>query len=174
MSLWLSIPKTFFPQQVITFVDVLFRHTPARHVLVAVPKNVIVNWQREFDKWLPHDPTLLSNHSRQFQVKHHFLLLFCHCFTRHRYTHLTITHERHNSAWTLLESVLTSMITAFVLISCRWRRTDKGVLLVNYEMLRRLIATAKKSKTENSHDNIVTLEPSDDEIAGGGLRQSFQ
>lgn len=45
--------------------------------------------------------------------------------------------------------------------------------MVNYEMLRRLIATAKNSKAENGAVNTIDLEPSDDEIAEGGLRHSF-
>lgn len=91
----LSVPKTFF-HQVIAFIDVLFRHTAARHVLVVVPKNVIANWQREFDKWLPQNPTLLSSNSRQFQVRHR--VPSSHCFARHRYTYSTTTRERHNNA----------------------------------------------------------------------------
>lgn len=66
------------------------------------------------------------------------------------------------------------VIAALTFISCRWRRTRKGILLVNYEMLRRLIATAKNSKAENGAVSTINLEPSDDEIAGGGLRHSFQ
>lgn len=54
--------------QVITFIDVLFRHTSARHALVVVPVNVIVNWQNEIDTWLPQYATLLSCSVRKFTV----------------------------------------------------------------------------------------------------------
>ncbi|XP_064483480.1 helicase ARIP4-like [Ornithodoros turicata] len=39
--------------QVISFVDVLLRHTAARKVLCISPINTIQNWMAEFDKWVP-------------------------------------------------------------------------------------------------------------------------
>lgn len=39
--------------QVISFVDVLLRHTAARKVLCITPINTIQNWMAEFDKWVP-------------------------------------------------------------------------------------------------------------------------
>ncbi|XP_077986910.1 helicase ARIP4-like [Glandiceps talaboti] len=39
--------------QVISFIDVLLRHTTAKCVLCIVPINTIQNWVSEFDMWLP-------------------------------------------------------------------------------------------------------------------------
>jgi len=39
--------------QVIAFVDIFLRHTPARNVLIIVPVNTLQNWVAEFDMWLP-------------------------------------------------------------------------------------------------------------------------
>ncbi|GFS38893.1 helicase ARIP4 [Nephila pilipes] len=39
--------------QVVSFVDVFLRHTPATLVLCIVPINTIQNWKAEFDMWVP-------------------------------------------------------------------------------------------------------------------------
>ncbi|KAG0423324.1 hypothetical protein HPB47_000893 [Ixodes persulcatus] len=39
--------------QVVSFVDVLLRHTGAKKVLCITPINTIQNWLAEFDKWVP-------------------------------------------------------------------------------------------------------------------------
>ncbi|XP_078731250.1 helicase ARIP4 isoform X5 [Lampetra fluviatilis] len=39
--------------QLISFIDVLFRHTDARTVLAIVPVNTLQNWLAEFNHWLP-------------------------------------------------------------------------------------------------------------------------
>ncbi|KAH7725566.1 SNF2-related [Aphelenchoides avenae] len=41
--------------QVITFVDIFFRYTEGRKVLIVCPINVIQNWYNEFNKWMPED-----------------------------------------------------------------------------------------------------------------------
>jgi len=39
--------------QIVAFVEILLRVTSAKKVLIICPINVINNWKREFDKWLP-------------------------------------------------------------------------------------------------------------------------
>lgn len=41
--------------QVISFVDIFLRHTPAKKVLCIVPINALQNWMTEFDKWVPSE-----------------------------------------------------------------------------------------------------------------------
>ncbi|KAJ3586450.1 hypothetical protein NHX12_012848, partial [Muraenolepis orangiensis] len=60
--------------QVISFIDVLLRHTPAHTVLAIVPVNTLQNWLSEFNMWVPPpealppdtDPSLLT--PRTFKV----------------------------------------------------------------------------------------------------------
>uniref|UniRef100_A0A8C5BFH4 Uncharacterized protein n=1 Tax=Gadus morhua TaxID=8049 RepID=A0A8C5BFH4_GADMO len=60
--------------QVISFIDVLLRHTPAHTVLAIVPVNTLQNWLSEFNMWVPppealppdSDPSLLT--PRAFKV----------------------------------------------------------------------------------------------------------
>ncbi|KAH7976398.1 hypothetical protein HPB52_013135 [Rhipicephalus sanguineus] len=47
--------------QVISFVDVLLRHTAARKVLCITPINTIQNWLAEFDKWVPAPEAVPQN-----------------------------------------------------------------------------------------------------------------
>ena len=42
--------------QVISFIDVFLRITPAKSVLCIVPINTIQNWANEFKNWLPDEP----------------------------------------------------------------------------------------------------------------------
>ncbi|XP_069500208.1 helicase ARIP4 [Ambystoma mexicanum] len=44
--------------QVISFLDVLFRHTEAKTVLAIVPVNTLQNWLAEFNIWLPAPESL--------------------------------------------------------------------------------------------------------------------
>ena len=52
--------------QVIGFIEVFFRCTPAKHILCVVPVNTLQNWIGEFEHWVPPPPptsTTQSNHS---------------------------------------------------------------------------------------------------------------
>ncbi len=42
--------------QMVSFIHVFLRYTPARHVLCIVPINTIQNWMAEFNMWLPAQP----------------------------------------------------------------------------------------------------------------------
>ena len=53
--------------QVITFIDVLLRHTAAKSVLIVVPINTIQNWANEFHRWAPVDSPA-TNYQRPFQL----------------------------------------------------------------------------------------------------------
>ncbi|XP_075688068.1 helicase ARIP4 [Rhinoderma darwinii] len=52
--------------QVISFLDVLFQHTPAKNVLAIVPVNTLQNWLAEFNMWLPAPETLPPDHNPEF------------------------------------------------------------------------------------------------------------
>ncbi|XP_041080298.1 helicase ARIP4-like isoform X1 [Polyodon spathula] len=49
--------------QVISFVDVLLRHTAARTVLAIVPVNTLQNWLAEFNMWLPAQEALPQDYN---------------------------------------------------------------------------------------------------------------
>lgn len=55
--------------QVISFVDVLLRHTAARKVLCITPINTIQNWLAEFDKWVPAPEAVPQNLVDSGQVR---------------------------------------------------------------------------------------------------------
>ncbi|CAB1329463.1 unnamed protein product, partial [Coregonus sp. 'balchen'] len=111
--------------QVISFIDIVLRHTQAHTVLAIVPVNTLQNWLAEFNLWLPTsealpadvDPTQVS--PRTFKVH--------------------ILNDEHKT-----------MTTRAKVIS-DWSR-DGGVLLMGYEMYRLLslkksfVAGRKKSK----------------------------
>uniref|UniRef100_A0A8C6TA83 RAD54 like 2 n=1 Tax=Neogobius melanostomus TaxID=47308 RepID=A0A8C6TA83_9GOBI len=47
--------------QVISFIDILFRHTQAHTVLAIVPVNTLQNWLHEFNTWVPAAESLPPN-----------------------------------------------------------------------------------------------------------------
>ena len=47
--------------QVIGFIEVFFRCTPAKHVLCVVPVNTLQNWIGEFEHWVPPPPPAASS-----------------------------------------------------------------------------------------------------------------
>ena len=53
----------FLTLQVITFTEIFLRVTYSRKVIVICPVNVILNWQAEFEKWLP-----IANGVRTFKT----------------------------------------------------------------------------------------------------------
>uniref|UniRef100_A0A8C7V7C1 Helicase ARIP4-like n=1 Tax=Oncorhynchus mykiss TaxID=8022 RepID=A0A8C7V7C1_ONCMY len=111
--------------QVISFIDVVLRHTQAHTVLAIVPVNTLQNWLAEFNLWVPTfdalpvdvDPTQVS--PRTFKVH--------------------ILNDEHKTTTTRAQVI------------SDWSR-DGGVLLMGYEMYRLLslkksfVAGRKKSK----------------------------
>nr|XP_046199356.1 helicase ARIP4-like isoform X3 [Oncorhynchus gorbuscha] len=111
--------------QVISFIDVVLRHTQAHTVLAIVPVNTLQNWLAEFNLWVPTfdalpvdvDPTQVS--PRTFKVH--------------------ILNDEHKTTTTRAKVI------------SDWSR-DGGVLLMGYEMYRLLslkksfVAGRKKSK----------------------------
>uniref|UniRef100_A0A4W5PEA3 RAD54 like 2 n=1 Tax=Hucho hucho TaxID=62062 RepID=A0A4W5PEA3_9TELE len=111
--------------QVISFIDIVLRHTQAHTVLAIVPVNTLQNWLAEFNLWVPTfdalpvdmDPTQIS--PRTFKVH--------------------ILNDEHKTTTTRAKVI------------SDWSR-DGGVLLMGYEMYRLLslkksfVAGRKKSK----------------------------
>ncbi|XP_075039957.1 helicase ARIP4 [Mixophyes fleayi] len=104
--------------QVISFLDVLFRNTPAKTVLAIVPVNTLQNWLAEFNIWLPAPETLPPDHNHE--------LLQPRSFKVH-----TMNDEHKTTA-------------ARAKVVNDWA-TSGGVLLMGYEMYRLL--SLKKSFT---------------------------
>ncbi|KAL0977763.1 hypothetical protein UPYG_G00160910 [Umbra pygmaea] len=119
--------------QVISFIDILLRHTGAHTVLAIVPVNTLQNWLAEFNLWLPSqeslppdtDPTLLIG--RSFKVH--------------------ILNDEHKTT------------VARAKVVDEWSR-DGGVLLMGYEMYRLLslkksFVTGKKRKSKKPQGPVI-------------------
>ncbi|XP_023144527.2 helicase ARIP4-like isoform X2 [Amphiprion ocellaris] len=119
--------------QVISFIDVLFRHTQAHTVLAIVPVNTLQNWLSEFNMWVPPpealspdtDPALVT--PRTFKVH--------------------ILNDEHKNTATRAKVVED------------WAR-DGGVLLMGYEMYRLLslkksFVTGRKKKSKKTTGPVV-------------------
>ncbi|XP_010894108.2 helicase ARIP4 isoform X2 [Esox lucius] len=102
--------------QVISFIDVLLRHTEAHSVLAIVPVNTLQNWLAEFNLWLPSADALPLDVDPT------------HVFPRTFKVH--ILNDEHKTTATRAKVI------------SDWSR-DGGVLLMGYEMYRLL--TLKKS-----------------------------
>ncbi|XP_024148626.1 helicase ARIP4 isoform X3 [Oryzias melastigma] len=126
--------------QVISFIDILFRHTQAHTVLAIVPVNTLQNWLSEFNTWFPPaealpadtDPSVVT--PRRFKV--HIL-----------------NDEHKNTA-------------ARAKIVEDWSR-DGGVLLMGYEMYRLLSmkksfgAGRKKRNKKNPGPDVIDVDEED-------------
>ncbi|KAF0036794.1 hypothetical protein F2P81_012106 [Scophthalmus maximus] len=126
--------------QVISFIDVLFRHTQAHTVLAIVPVNTLQNWLSEFNTWVPPpealppdtDPALVT--PRAFNVH--------------------ILNDEHKNTATRAKVVE------------EWAK-DGGVLLMGYEMYRLLslkksvVAGRKKKSKKTTGPVIVDLDEED-------------
>ncbi|KAM3617680.1 uncharacterized protein V6R79_009577 [Siganus canaliculatus] len=126
--------------QVISFIDVLFRHTQAHTVLAIVPVNTLQNWLSEFNTWVPPpealpadtDPALAA--PRTFKVH--------------------ILNDEHKNTTTRAKVVED------------WTR-DGGVLLMGYEMYRLLslkksfVAGRKKKSKKPPGPVVIDLDEED-------------
>uniref|UniRef100_A0A4W6G885 RAD54 like 2 n=1 Tax=Lates calcarifer TaxID=8187 RepID=A0A4W6G885_LATCA len=126
--------------QVISFIDVLFRHTQAHTVLAIVPVNTLQNWLSEFNTWVPPpealppdiDPRLVT--PRTFKVH--------------------ILNDEHKNTATRAKVVED------------WKR-DGGVLLMGYEMYRLLslkksfVAGRKKKSKKSTGPVVIDLDEED-------------
>ncbi|KAL1021367.1 hypothetical protein UPYG_G00012390 [Umbra pygmaea] len=126
--------------QVISFIDVLLRHTKANTVLAIVPVNTLQNWLAEFNIWLPPadalpdgiDPAHFS--PRTFKVH--------------------ILNDEHKTTATRARVI------------SDWSR-DGGVLLMGYEMYRLLslkksfVAGRKKKSKKPQGPMVINLDEED-------------
>ncbi|KAK5622419.1 hypothetical protein CRENBAI_003931, partial [Crenichthys baileyi] len=126
--------------QVISFIDILFRHTAAHTVLAIVPVNTLQNWLSEFNTWVPPpealppdtDPALVT--PRAFKVH--------------------ILNDEHKNTASRAKVVED------------WSR-DGGVLLMGYEMYRLLslkknfVAGRKKRSKKTGGPDIINLDEED-------------
>ncbi|XP_015918872.1 helicase ARIP4 [Parasteatoda tepidariorum] len=98
--------------QVVSFVDVFLRHTPATLVLCIVPINTIQNWKAEFDMWVPPTNSVDEAQVSSGEVR-----------------------PRDYNVFTLNENFKT--MAARTALIAEWRKQG-GVLLMGYEMYRML------------------------------------
>ncbi|GBM23057.1 Helicase ARIP4 [Araneus ventricosus] len=106
--------------QVVSFVDVFLRHTPATLVLCIVPINTIQNWKAEFDMWVPPSNCVEDSQVLSGEVR-----------------------PRDYNVYTLNENFKTMAARAALI--AEWRKQG-GVLLMGYEMYR-MLALRKMPKT---------------------------
>ncbi|XP_064012524.1 helicase ARIP4 isoform X1 [Pogoniulus pusillus] len=119
--------------QVISFLDVLFRHTEAKTVLAIVPVNTLQNWLAEFNMWLPAPENLPADYnSKEIQPR---------TFKVH------ILNDEHKTT-----AARAKVVNDWV--------TDGGVLLMGYEMYRLLslkksFATGRKKKAKKQAGPVI-------------------
>ncbi|XP_056155506.1 helicase ARIP4-like [Lampris incognitus] len=126
--------------QVITFIDVLFRHTQAHTVLAIVPVNTLQNWLSEFNMWIPPPETLPPDTNP--------ILVTPRSFKVH------ILNDEHKTTATRAKVVED------------WAQ-DGGVLLMGYEMYRLLslkksfVAGRKKKSKKTAGPIVIDLDEED-------------
>ncbi|KFM79282.1 Helicase ARIP4, partial [Stegodyphus mimosarum] len=124
--------------QVVSFVDVFLRHTPATLVLCIVPINTIQNWKAEFDMWVPPSNSVDDAQVLGGEVR-----------------------PRDYNVYTLNENFKTMAARAALI--AEWRKQG-GVLLMGYEMYRMLAlrkmpkVPVKKSKRLKKQELCVEPE----------------
>ncbi|KAF8785911.1 Helicase ARIP4 like protein [Argiope bruennichi] len=127
--------------QVVSFVDVFLRHTPATLVLCIVPINTIQNWKAEFDMWVPPSNCVEDSQVLSGEVR-----------------------PRDYNVYTLNENFKTMAARAALI--AEWRNQG-GVLLMGYEMYRMLALRKmpkiplKKSKRLKKQE--MSVEPETNE-----------
>ncbi|XP_029994731.1 helicase ARIP4-like isoform X2 [Sphaeramia orbicularis] len=126
--------------QVISFIDVLFRHTEAHTVLAIVPVNTLQNWLSEFNMWVPPAEALPPDVDRNLVTPRTFKV--------------HILNDEHKNTATRAKVVED------------WSR-DGGVLLMGYEMYRLLslkksfVAGRKKKSKKTTSPVVIDLDEED-------------
>ncbi|XP_068182389.1 helicase ARIP4-like isoform X2 [Antennarius striatus] len=126
--------------QVISFIEVLFRHTQAHTVLAIVPVNTLQNWLSEFNLWVPSPESLPSDTDRGLVTPRAFKV--------------HILNDEHKNTATRAKVVED------------WAR-DGGVLLMGYEMYRLLslkksfVSGRKKKSKKMTGSFVINLDEED-------------
>ncbi|KAM6924905.1 helicase ARIP4-like [Xenentodon cancila] len=126
--------------QVISFIDVLFRHTQAHTVLAIVPVNTLQNWLSEFNAWVPPPEALASDNDGALVTPRNF--------------NVHILNDEHKNTATRARVVEA------------WAR-DGGVLLMGYEMYRLLslkksfVAGRKRRSKKTTGTDVIDLDEED-------------
>ncbi|XP_072538211.1 helicase ARIP4-like isoform X2 [Salminus brasiliensis] len=126
--------------QVISFIDILLRHTGAHTVLAIVPVNTLQNWLAEFNLWVPPPEALPPNADPSWIMPRTFKV--------------HILNDEHKTTSTRAKVVED------------WYR-DGGVLLMGYEMYRLLslkksfVAGRKKKNKKPTGPAIIDLDEED-------------
>ncbi|XP_053092504.1 helicase ARIP4-like isoform X3 [Pangasianodon hypophthalmus] len=119
--------------QVISFIDILLRHTGAHTVLAIVPVNTLHNWLAEFNLWVPPAEALPPDNDPGHITPRTFKVHI-----------LNDEHKTTSSRAKVVED---------------WYR-DGGVLLMGYEMYRLLslkksFVTGRKKKNTKPHEPVI-------------------
>ncbi|XP_076597954.1 helicase ARIP4-like isoform X2 [Chaetodon auriga] len=126
--------------QVISFIDVLFRHTQAHTVLAIVPVNTLQNWLSEFNMWVPSLEALPPDTDRGLVTPRTFKV--------------HILNDEHKNTTTRAKVVED------------WAQ-EGGVLLMGYEMYRLLslkksfVAGRKKKSKKTTGPVVIDLDEED-------------
>ncbi|KAJ8370827.1 hypothetical protein SKAU_G00108550 [Synaphobranchus kaupii] len=126
--------------QVISFIDILLRHTEAHTVLAIVPVNTLQNWLAEFNLWLPPQEALPQDNDPD-------------AFTPRAFKVLILNDEHKTTA-------------ARAKVVAEWS-AEGGVLLMGYEMYRLLslkksfVAGRKKKSKKPTGPVIIDLDEED-------------
>ncbi|XP_056895902.1 helicase ARIP4-like isoform X1 [Takifugu flavidus] len=126
--------------QVISFIDILFRHTRAHTVLAIVPVNTLQNWLSEFNTWVPAPETLPPDTDPGLVAPRAFKV--------------HILNDEHKNTATRAKVVE------------EWAR-DGGVLLMGYEMYRLLslkknyVAGRKKKNKKATGPVVINVDEED-------------
>ncbi|XP_076125390.1 helicase ARIP4 isoform X1 [Alosa pseudoharengus] len=119
--------------QVISFIDILLRHTGAHTVLAIVPVNTLQNWMAEFNLWLPTPESLTPDNDESYIAPRPF--------------RVHILNDEHKTT------------AARAKVVEEWSR-DGGVLLMGYEMYRLLslkksFVTGRKRKSKKPTGPVI-------------------
>ncbi|XP_042347123.1 helicase ARIP4-like isoform X2 [Plectropomus leopardus] len=126
--------------QVISFIDVLFRHTQAHTVLAIVPVNTLQNWLSEFNMWVPPPEAVPPDTDSGLVTPRAFKV--------------HILNDEHKNTTTRAKVVED------------WSR-EGGVLLMGYEMYRLLslkksfVAGRKKKSKKTTGPVVIDLDEED-------------